>query len=228
MLRTPIIAMVTDRRRFGADEAVACERLVAAARHAADAGVDLIQIRESGLDDHRLLALTRGIVEAARGRHVRVLVNARADVAMAGGAHGVHLRGTAPPASRLRGIASSGFLVGRSVHSIVDAIEAERDGGCDYLIFGTVFPSASKRADHPVAGAGLLARVCASVRLPVLAIGGMTVERAGEIAAAGAGGLAAIDLFAAVGAAEETKDAWPALISRLREAFARGKTTRLG
>jgi thiamine monophosphate synthase len=73
-------------------------------------------------------------------------------------------------------------------------VTAEAEG-CDYITFGTVFTSAGKPSGHPVAGIAALREVCAGVRIPVLAIGGMTVERAATVSAAGAAGLAAIGLF---------------------------------
>ena len=103
------------------------------------------------------------------------------------------------PASRVRALAGSEFLIGRSVHTVMEARQAEEDGGADYLIFGTVFPSAGKPEGHPVAGIEALADVCSSVRLPVLAIGGITAVRAADVAAAGASGIAGIGMFAAVG-----------------------------
>jgi thiamine-phosphate pyrophosphorylase len=223
MSRPPFIAMVTDRRRFGADEGTACARLVDAAGHAAAAGVDVIQVRERGLDDRRLLGLIRRIVDAVRAEPCRVVVNARTDVALAARAHGVHLRGTSPPASRVRSICGPDFLIGRSVHALREAVAVEREGGCDYLIFGSVFPSLSKGLDHPVAGIDALGRVCASVRLPVLAIGGIGVDRVAAVAAAGAAGIAAIDSFAVAAQAGADRDPAAelgALVMSIRASFA--------
>ena len=222
MLQAPIVAMVTDRRRYGTGESISRRRLIEAGRHAAAAGIDIIQIRERDLDDRQLAALTTAIVAATAGTRCRVVVNARADIALGAGAHGVHLRGTSPPGVRVRAIVPAGFLVGRSVHAADEAEAVERAGGCDYLIFGTVFPSVSKGADHPVAGVAQLADVCARVRLPVLAIGGVTAERAAEAAASGAAGIAAIDLFAALATSGGTMGAvasWQTVVSNIRLAF---------
>jgi thiamine-phosphate pyrophosphorylase len=125
-----------------------------------------------------------------------VLVNTRTDIALAAGAQGVHLPASAPLASRVRRIAPGDFLIGRSVHSQAEAEAAHAAGGCDYLTFGTVFTTASKPADHPVAGLSTLRGVCDAVRLPILAIGGISRVRMPEIARAGAAGMAAIGLFA--------------------------------
>lgn len=165
-------------------------------RDAARAGVDLVQVRERRLDDRSLVALVRATIDAVAGTGARVLVNDRLDVAMAAGAAGVHLRGDSMAAADVRRLAPQGFIVGRSVHSVPEAEEVERGGGCDYLVFGTVFESASKPAGHAAAGVDALGRVCAAVALPVLAIGGVTLANAGLVAAAGAAGVAAIGMFA--------------------------------
>ena len=88
-----------------------------------------------------------------------------------------------------------GFIVGRSVHSIADVDAASRDGGCDYLLFGTVFPSTGKAAGHPVAGLEVLRAACARSPVPVVAIGGMNEARAVEAMRAGAAGVAAVEWF---------------------------------
>ncbi len=183
--------MVTDRERSGSADAV-----VDAAGHAARAGVDLIQIREHGLEDRDLLALTLKIRDATSDTTARILLNDRVDVALAAGIDGVHLPGRAVPAARVRTIVPEHFLIGRSVHSEEEAVAAERDGGCDYLILGSVFASASKPRGHEPVGVEALQRVCGRVTLPVLAIGGVTWSRVPEIATAGAAGIAAIGLFA--------------------------------
>jgi thiamine-phosphate pyrophosphorylase len=107
----------------------------------------------------------------------------------------VHLRGDSVAASRIRAMAPDGFLIGRSVHDAAEAAAVEAGGGCDYLLFGTVFPSANKPSHHPISGPGALREVCASVGIPVLAIGGVTIENVSHVAASGASGIAAISLF---------------------------------
>lgn len=189
---TPVICLITDRSRgaAGADAAVA--RVAWAAR----AGVHLVQVRERDLDGGPLTALVRRCVEAVRGSRARVLVNDRVDVALAAGAHGVHLRADSMPAARVRTLCPPGFVVGRSVHARDEAVAAAAAGGLDYLLFGAVFATASK-PDRAPAGAPALAEVAAAVRIPVLAVGGVSPDNLGEVAAAGAAGFAAIGLFAA-------------------------------
>ena len=220
MLPRPVLAMVTDSRRYSGDAAL--DALVFNVQQAARAGVDLIQIRERGFDDRRLLELVNRVREAVSGSLARVLVNDRVDVAMAAGAAGVHLPGDAVSAARVRAIVPAGFVMGRSVHSEAEALRAEHEGGCDYLIFGSVFHSTSKPAGHEPAGLDALSRVCSAVRLPVLAIGGMTVDRAADVARAGAAGIAAIGLFASA-----DQDELMETVRRTRLAFdARSSTGR--
>lgn len=190
----PVVCMVTDRSRFGTG-AAAGDRLVEAVGVAARAGVHLVQVRERGLDGKALRQLVARCVDAARGTGTRVLVNDRADVALAAGAHGVHLPGRGVPAPRLRRHVPPGFLVGRSVHDVAEAQRVAGKGGIDYLVFGTVFESTSKPRARP-AGLDALREAAASVAVPVLAIGGVTWARVAEIAGAGAAGVAAIGLFA--------------------------------
>jgi thiamine-phosphate diphosphorylase len=166
------------------------ERVRAAARE----GVHLVQIRERDLDGGPLLRLACACVAAVRGTRTRVLVNDRLDVALAAGAHGVHLRADSFDATRVRASAPSPFLIGRSVHSVEDALATAKEGVADYVIFGTVFETTSKPG-RPPAGLAELARVAAATRLPVLAIGGVTPERLGAVMAAGAAGVAAIGMF---------------------------------
>jgi thiamine-phosphate pyrophosphorylase len=182
---------VTDRRRFGLDDDALVETVVRAARR----GADVIQVRERDLADAVLVALVRRIVAAIEGSATSVLVNDRADIAVAAGAAGVHLRGDSPPASRVRAVVPAGFVIGRSVHTLDEIDQAVRDGGCDYLMFGTVFPSAGKPSGHPFAGLDRLAEACRRSPVPVIAIGGMTAERESEVAGAGAAGLAGVGWF---------------------------------
>ncbi len=167
--------------------------LLLQARHAVEADVDVIQVRERDLAAPALLALVRDVVDVARGSRTRVLVNDRLDVALAAGAAGVHLRRDSIPPDRVRTIAPAGFIVGLSVHSLEEATAAAAD--VDYLIAGTIWATPSKPSGWSVAGPGLLGRIAASARVPVLAIGGVTLERMPEIAASGAAGAAAIGLF---------------------------------
>ena len=195
----PLVCLVTHGERLGIDDpnAMAVEdALVLQAGEAARAGVDLIQVRELDLEAVDLTRLVSRIVGAVDGTRARVLVNDRLDVALAAGAHGVHLRADSYPASRVRRLAPAGFLIGRSVHSALETDAVMAGGGIDFLVFGTVFATRSKPAGHQPAGVEALARVVdAASGVPVLAIGGITVASMPLVAAAGAAGVAAIGLF---------------------------------
>lgn len=182
---------VTDRRRFS----LSIDALIARAATAVRGGVDVIQVRERDLTDRDLVALVRRLCGVAAGSATRIVVNDRADVAMAAGAAGVHLRGDSPPASRLRSWVPTGFLIGRSVHSLAEVDAAVADAGCDYLLFGTVFASDGKPDGHPVAGLVRLRQACARSTVPVLAIGGINEGRTADVLAAGAAGVAAVGWF---------------------------------
>jgi len=216
-----ILCLVTHGERIAARVGAAGRALedliVAQVREAADAGIDLVQIRELDLDTRDLCRLVERCLDAAR-RRTRIVVNDRVDVAIATGADGVHLRADSYAAGRVRAIAPAGFIVGRSVHDPVEAGAVAGAAGVDYLIAGTVFPSPSKPAGHATSGIeGFAAAALAARPVPVLAIGGVTVASAPALRAAGAAGLAAIGLFlpGEVGAAATLADT----VHRLRCAF---------
>jgi thiamine-phosphate diphosphorylase len=155
-----------------------------------------VQVRERDLPGRELVALVRALVALADGSPTRILVNDRLDLAIAAGAAGVHLRGDSIAPAKVRTVTPPGFVIGRSVH---DADEARRlDGDVDYFIAGPVWPTPSKPTGpvaHALLGTHGLAAVVAAARVPVLAIGGVTLDRIAQVAATGAAGIAAIGLF---------------------------------
>jgi thiamine-phosphate pyrophosphorylase len=169
---------VTDRR--GGD-------LLRFAKRAIDDGVEMIQIREKDLDARPLLDLTCRIRDLADGTKTQILVNDRLDVALAARIHGVHLPSNGLPAARVRSFVS---VLGVSTHSLEEAIAAEQ-AGANYVIFGPVFETPGKNA----VGLEALRSVTAAVRIPVLAIGGITVDNAARAIDAGSAGIAAIRMF---------------------------------
>jgi thiamine-phosphate pyrophosphorylase len=160
------------------------------AKHAARDLVDMIQIRAKELSARALAELLRGAVANA-GRS-KILVNTRTDIALACGAHGVHLPAGSMSPATIRRIAPVGFLIGVSCHSIDELRASEREGA-DFAVYGPVFPSVSKSAE-PI-GIEAFRKAAASVRLPLYALGGVTVENAPQCIAAGAAGVAGISLF---------------------------------
>ena len=195
----PILSLVTGRGRLGATRQDDVATLFEQVRAAVAAGVELIQVREPDLPDRVLLEVATRCVDLARGSHTVILVNDRLDIALAAGAGGVHLRARSVPAPVARRHVPAGFLLGRSVHDVAEAARVVEGGGLDYLVLGTVFSSHSKPAGVSGCGVGVLGAVARAVDLPVLAIGGVTVDRSVEVFRAGAAGVAAIGLFAEPG-----------------------------
>jgi len=167
------------------------------------AGIDAVQIREKDLDDRALFDLVRR-ARALLPPATRLLVNGRADIAIAAGmagVDGVHLPADGVPLRALRERFGPGLLLGRSTHRVEEVEQALREGA-DYATFGPVWPTPSKERYGPPAGVGELARAAAT-GLPVYALGGVTLARFAEAAAAGAAGVAAIRLFRDPGQALE-------------------------
>lgn len=189
-----ILHLVTASHRLysGADPAASRACLLRQVYEAIAAGVDVIQIRERTADARALADLVLDGVALARGSSTRIIVNERLDVALACGAGGVHLRSDSLPAAAVRRVAPEGFLIGRSVHAPADAASA---GPVDYLVAGTVWPSASKPDATGLLGVEGLAAIVRASAVPVVAIGGVTLQRLPLVAASGAVGVAGIGLF---------------------------------
>jgi thiamine-phosphate pyrophosphorylase len=204
--RLPLLCYVTDRHSLLAGEfAEARDVLLQKVAVAAAAGVDWIQIREKDLSGKECSALTRDVLQliansaADLPTRARIFVNDRLDVALAVQADGVHLGEKSLPPEAARRLVNSphreiDFLIGVSCHSLEAAKIAER-AGADYIFFGPVFATPAKAAYGAPLGLERLAEVCRAVALPVIAIGGITLENAASCLSAGAPGIAAIRLF---------------------------------
>ena len=179
-----ILCLVTDLDRAGGAVNMLC-----IVRDAVRGGVNMVQVRAHELDERSLATFASDVVAISRDGtgDVIVVVNGPPQIAVDSGADGVHLR---ERSGLVRSELPFGLLVGRSVHSLQAAREAEVEG-LDYIILGTVFPTAS----HPggaAGGVGLISRVTDEVSIPVIGIGGITTENADQVIAAGAVGLAVI------------------------------------
>jgi thiamine-phosphate pyrophosphorylase len=205
------LCVVTSRQRVR----LSSSELIRRIRWLALAGVDLVQIRERDLRDRELTSLVRDAVEVARNTPARVIVNDRVDIAIAANAAGVHLREDSVPLARIRSIAPPEFLVGCSIH---DIDRARALSACDYLLFGTVFPSGGKPEGHAVAGLEQLRAVCAVAGPPVVAIGGVTPARAADVVRSGAAGVAAVESLLSASSAQQAQD----VVAAFRGAFEAG------
>lgn len=153
----------------------------------------LIQIREKHLDASTLFRLSRTIKATAAGKNVLIFLNERADIAASAALDGVHLRESSSPPDKLRSFTGS-MLIGKSSHSVESAVKSAQSGA-DYLIFGPVFDTPSKRQYGNPQGLLKLGEVCRSVSIPVFAIGGITPENTPLCLSKGAYGIAALSLF---------------------------------
>lgn len=210
---TPLLCYVTDRRSLqGAPQTDLIQPLLEKIERVAAAGIDWIQLREKDLPGKDSAALARDALDRISNHALRekdaprvparVLVNDRLDVALAERAGGVHLgENSLPPEEAKRLLASQAvqslprdFLIGVSCHSL-EAAKYAASAGADYIFFGPVFATPSKASYGAPQGLGHLAKVCGSVSIPVLAIGGIFLENAASCFSVGAAGIAAIRLF---------------------------------
>jgi thiamine-phosphate pyrophosphorylase len=155
------------------------------------AGLRAVQLREKDLSVRDMLALAKELGESTRRHGARLVVNDRADVAFAAGADGVQRTHTSLPVSALRAISPPGFLIGASTHSLAEARQAEADGA-DFVVFGPVHDTPSKRTFGAPQGLDALETVASAVSRPVIAVGGITPARVREVLARGAAGVAVI------------------------------------
>jgi thiamine-phosphate pyrophosphorylase len=176
-----------------------------------EAGLRAVQLREKDLGVRELLSLATSLREPTRRHRGRLLVNDRADVALAAEADGVQRAHDSLPVTALREVGGPRFLIGASVHSVAEARAAAQEGA-DFLVFGPVYDTPSKRAYGPPQGLDALRRVTGEVPSPVLAIGGVTAERVREVLAAGAAG---VGVISAILAAERPADATRAFLDAL-------------
>jgi thiamine-phosphate pyrophosphorylase len=205
-----LVYYITDRTQFHGTEGERRKALLNKVAEAARAGVDYIQLREKDLSGRELESLAkearnrireeRRPADDAREPTTRLLINSRTDVALAAGADGVHLRSDDISPRDLRRMLELAacspdrdrFLIAASGHTAADVTRAEGNGA-DFAVFAPVF----EKHDHPntpPAGLGALRRAC-QAKIPVLALGGVTLANAASCREAGAAGIAGIRLF---------------------------------
>ena len=154
--------------------------------------IDFLQIRETGLSTRELAALVKR-VSSIKGK-TKVLVNDRADIAIAAGADGVHLRDGSVAPKRIRGISSRPLVVSIACHGVEGVAWAARSGA-DLAILAPIFPPLSKPSTRPPLGLEAITQAAASVKIPVIALGGVTQANADDCMKAGAAGVGGISLF---------------------------------
>jgi len=204
-----LLYYITDRTQFPGDESARRRALLAKIADAARWGVDFIQLREKDLPVGELESLARTVVRVVReqaseaassGKRSRILINSRVDVAIASGADGVHLRSDDISPSDVRKVwgqsavdgERSQPVIGVSCHTHSEVAEA-RSEGADFAVFAPVFGKRDRPGTLP-SGLDALGKACQE-NIPVIALGGMTLENAASCRAAGAAGIAGIRLF---------------------------------
>jgi thiamine-phosphate pyrophosphorylase len=181
----PSLWLVTDRRLVrGGDLASVVSECLAA-------GLPAVQLREKDLGAADLAALARPLREITRAGGALLSINDRVDVALVTGADAVQRTSTSLEIADIRTLAHGRLRIGASTHSRAEAEKAERDGA-DWIVFGPVYDTPSKRPFGPPQGLAKLAETARAVRIPVIAIGGITPERVGAVCDAGARGVAVI------------------------------------
>ncbi len=190
-------------------------------RSALAGGARLVQLREKDLEGAELFALAESLARECRSAGAKLLVNGRIDVALAAGADGVVLPADSFPTPVARRLCGDRLLVGRSTHSR-DEVDAARDDGCDFALFGPVFATPSKSCFGPPQGIDRLAAAAAR-GLPIFAVGGVTAENAREVTRAGAHGAAVIR---EVMAADDPGHAVEELLRRLPQGRASARVGR--
>ncbi|MGQ0665715.1 MAG: thiamine phosphate synthase [Nitrospiraceae bacterium] len=179
------LLLVTDRHQTRG------RSLPSVLRLAVDGGVPAIQLRERDLRTAELLSLAQELQAITTPRAVPLLVNDRVDLVLALNLDGVHLRANSLPVSVARRLVGPGRLVGVSTHGAEEVGQANQDGA-DYVLFGPVFETSSKRVFGAPLGLEALAEACRRSTIPVFAIGGVTSERVRDVRRAGVHGVAVI------------------------------------
>ena len=205
-LTPPLTYLITDRRAFRRRaEGASADRSdwdaqLQAVELAAQSGCQLIQIREKDLSARQLTEFARAVVAVARPHGASVLINDRLDIALAADADGIHLRSSSLSAAQARSAVTAcraprpGFLIGVSTHSLAEARAADASGA-DFIVCGPLYATPSKAAYGAPLGLVQLAEICRVCSLPVIAIGGISMDNFQAALAAGASGIAAIRLF---------------------------------
>ncbi|MBI2205023.1 MAG: thiamine phosphate synthase [Candidatus Rokubacteria bacterium] len=199
------LCLVTDRSQTGSRD------LVDVVGEALAAGLPAVQLREKDLPPAELVALARRLREVTHAHGAALVVNDRVDVALAVGADAVQRTTTSMPIADMRIVAGNRLRVAASVHSRDEAVAAE-ETGADWIVFGPMYDTPSKRRYGAPQGIEKLEAVAKAVRTPIVAIGGITPARVPEVLAAGACGVAVIAaILAAPSPAAATREFLDAL-----------------
>ena len=188
------------------------EDMPSSVKMAIDGGVKAIQLRGKNLSAKELLKIGERLRHLTHIESVKLFINDRIDVAMAIQADGVHLGQNSMPVKLARETSGDRFIIGVSTHSLKEAMDAEA-GGADFITVGPIFETESKLRYGSAVGLTTLADVCRKVKIPVFAIGGISIERVNSVMKEGAHGVAVIS---AILKAESVYDAAVNMLDELR------------
>jgi len=207
-----LLYYITDRSQFAGGEEERQRQLLERIARAAAAGIDLVQLREKDLPARDVAQLATAALRDIhiRGASTRLLINSRIDVALACGAHGVHLTSTDPGPELARNVlrlagggqVKNDFLIAVSCHSMAD-VRSAAGQGANLVVFAPIFekvltprePGGVTAQRQSGIGCKMLHQACSTTDKPVLALGGVTLDNAADCMRAGAAGIAGIRLF---------------------------------
>ncbi|MEW6116854.1 MAG: thiamine phosphate synthase [Nitrospirota bacterium] len=178
--------LITDRALFSTQE-----MFFTAIEHALEGGVKVVQLREKDMPTRQLLSLAYKMREMTAHYNAKLIINDRADIALSVAADGVHLGQAGMPAFAVRKVIGDMAIIGVSTHTMEEAIAAEQEGA-DFITFGPLYDTPSKRAYGRPVGVEQLKKVAGKVSLPVFGIGGIKETTIGEVIGHGAQGIALI------------------------------------
>ena len=192
--RLPLVYLITDRRKLGpTGHDSRSSLLTGLLGRASTSGIDLIQLREPDLSPREIFHLTKTAVDIAAPHGCAVLVNDRADIAVACGA-GVHLTTRSLRPAVVRRMFGNNLMIGVSTHNVREVEEAQ-DSGADFVVFGPVFETESKIPYGAPVGLSSLEKITEQFDIPVLALGGINETNFSQVIKAGAAGIAGISIF---------------------------------
>lgn len=197
--------LITDRRQVKGGD------LIQAVEQALEAGVRAVQLREKDIFSRELYELAFELRKLTSRFGAKLIINDRADIALAVDADGVHLGGDSIPLHRMRRILGTEKLIGISCHNQVSAIAAQ-ENGADFITFGPIFPTPSKAQYGDPVGLEKLEVVTTLLNIPVFGLGGIKRDNIPSVTAAGAHGIA---MISAILAAESPGDSAAEIIGML-------------
>ncbi len=183
-MRLPRIILITDTRIIGRDG------LPEVVEKCLSAGLDGVMLREKHLPAAEIFEFALKLKDITASHGAALIINDRADVAIASGADGVHLPGAGFPIWRVKRAAGEGIIIGKSAHNM-DEAKAAREQGVDYIVLSPVFKTSSKPGAEAM-GVGEFEKIVANVQIPAYALGGVEPSNANQVMKAGAAGVAVI------------------------------------